>query len=671
MDVSGRKTESIPPTLAEEVAKRLFSLLIHHQDGAQIVSLVPGARLLLGRAAEADISIPEPTLSRQHCRIEVIGDEVWIEDLDSSNGTRVNGAPVQRCRLRPGDDVALGGTVTLSVHAPANHVQGLEHHSRFAATLEEELMRSATLHHELAVLVVSAATGDPPYGEWCPQIRQVLRPVDRVALHSAGVVEILLPESDRGRSLQLAERILGIGQALRCGVALFPGAADDAKQLLEAALDALRQTTEGQPVVAVPPPSLWPEGRAEPELDEDPPVVGQAMQPVFETAGRVAQSDLPVLLVGETGSGKEVVAREIHSLGPRAKGPLCCVNCGGMPRDLVQSILFGHERGSFTGANQQKNGLFHEADGGTLLLDEVGELPAEAQVALLRVLETGRVIRLGSTRELPVDVRVISATHRNLEAMCEAGTFRWDLFYRLNTITLKLPPLRQRKDEIRPLAERFVARATRIGRLAPKRIDESVFAVLERYQWPGNVRELRNALERAALVSAHPVITVADLPDRVRAAVDATVCDGSGRVVMQRSDPTPCPIPPREDESPFKRKVLAYEISLIRGALQRTGWNKTAAARELQMPLRTLMHKIQVYGLSQPEEVEQSARIELDLESEEVDFKSLVRRYETKLLLDALGDCGWNKAEAARRLGLPLSTVLYKIKTYQLEDPTG
>ena len=674
---AGQKTETIPPTTVKMVEEHchVFSLLIHHRDGAEIIGLVPGARILIGRVAEADISIPEPTMSRHHCRLEVLGDEVWIEDLQSSNGTRVNGALVSRCRVRPGDDVALGAAVTLSVHTPSHHAKGLEHHSRFLVALEEELLRASTLHHDLAVLLVGAGEGAPPYDEWSARIRQVLRPVDRVGLYSPGTVEILLPEADHSTALQLAQKVLGTAPGLRCGVTLFPGPATEARELLDVTLRALARATAAEPLIKV--------GSGEPSRElllpeeEAAPVVGEAMAPVFETARRVARSDLPVLIVGETGSGKEVVAREIHGVSPRASGPMCCINCGALPRDLVQSILFGHERGSFTGASQQRDGVFQDADGGTLLLDEVGELPPEAQVALLRVLETGRVIRLGSSREIPVNVRVISATHRDLEAMCEAGTFRWDLYYRLNTFTLKLPALRQRRDEIRELVELFVARATRIGGLPAKSIDSEVFRVLERYQWPGNVRELRNAMERATLVASGPTITVEDLPERVRAAVQATVRDDTGRVVMQRSDPTPYPGTPRMENSPFKRKVLSYEIRLIRRALHRTGWNRTAAARQLRMPLRTLMHKIQTYGLKPPEtpaEREEITAVQAGLPVEDVEgvqFKDLIRRYESTLILDALRESGWNKAEAARRLGLPLSTVLYKIKSHGLEDEAG
>lgn len=667
----GQKTESIPPTTVSVVESQLYALLIHHRDGAEIISLAPGASLLIGRLAEADISIPEPTLSRHHCRIEVLGDEIWLDDLQSSNGTRVNGAPVERCRIRPGDDVALGSMVTLSIHTPADHVQGLEHHSRFLVALEEELLRAATLHHDLALLVVGAGELTLPYQQWCPRVRQVLRPVDRVALHSAGVVEILLPEAGRGTALQLARRVLATGTGLRCGVVLFPGPASSARELLRQGLDALKQTTVVDAVVCVGAGAR----HLPAELDEEAPVVGEAMQSVFETARRVARSDLPVLIVGETGAGKEVVAREIHR-GSRRSGSLCCINCGGLPRDLVQSILFGHERGSFTGASQQKDGVFHEADGGTLLLDEVGELPPEAQVALLRVLETSRVIRLGSNREMPVNVRVISATHRDLEAMCEAGTFRWDLYYRLNTFTIKLPPLRRRVDEIEPLARRFVLRAERIGGLGSRGIEPAVLDLLRRYQWPGNVRELRNAMERAALVAGGPTICAGDLPDRVRLAVQATVEDDRGRVVMQCGDPTPYAGTPSLDESSFKRKVVSYEIRLIRRALQRTSWNRTAAARELQMPLRTLMHKIQSYGLRPPEmpvgptdvtAVQADERLDRLPTPPDCSFKELIRSYESNLLLVALREAAWNKAEAARQLGLPLSTVLYKIKAHGLE----
>jgi two-component system response regulator AtoC len=630
-------------------------VVIYHRESPKIVPLSSGASFVIGRAIDADVAVQEPTLSRRHARVELQDLDLWIEDLDSSNGTLVNGEAVKRVKLSPSDHVSLGA-ITLSIHTTETLSPGLKHHYHFVTTLEEELVRSKTLGHQLAVLLVKPASERDlaRLGDWFPRIQQLLRPVDRIALHSPGVVEILLPESGMLSAVRLAEQIVGRDGVLRCGVALFPTAAMSVEGLIESCLEALRRSSDTDPVVTVA------SGGEPAHQVSGPGPIGNAMRPVFEMVDRVAPSNLPVLIYGETGTGKEVVARAIHNAGPRQERTLRCINCGAIPRDLVQSTLFGHERGSFTGASDQRRGVFEEAHGSTLLLDEVGELPPEAQVALLRVLETGRLNRVGSSREIPVDVRVISATHRNLEEMCHAGSFRRDLLYRLNTITLKVPPLRERRDEIRTLAELFVTKASEYGGQPPKVIDAAVFDQLTRYPWPGNVRELRNAMERAVLVSLNHTIGAADLPAHMGTSLEPTV--------LTRADETPALGHPRIEDSEFKQNVRRYEILLLCRALEQTGWNKKAAARMLKIPLRTLMYKVQNYGLGPhraPNDDTDRLLPALD-EEDPPDFKTRVRVYESNVLRKALDASGWNKAEAARQLGLPLSTVLYKIKSYGL-----
>jgi transcriptional regulator with GAF, ATPase, and Fis domain len=221
---------------------------------------------------------------------------------------------------------------------------------------------------------------------------------------------------------------------------------------------------------------------------------------VMRQVEQVAPTGAPVLILGETGSGKEVVARAIHERSPRARGPLLRVNCGAIPPELVDSELFGHERGSFTGASGQRRGWFERADGGTLFLDEIGELPGAAQVRLLRVLQDGVFERVGGARPLAVDVRVVAATHRDLEAMVRARQFRDDLWYRIHVFTIRLPPLRDRRHDIAALAEHFADRAGRRFGAGPLHVAPADVALLEAYDWPGNVRELSAVIERAAIL---------------------------------------------------------------------------------------------------------------------------------------------------------------------------
>ncbi|MDX5298708.1 MAG: sigma-54 dependent transcriptional regulator [Gammaproteobacteria bacterium] len=233
----------------------------------------------------------------------------------------------------------------------------------------------------------------------------------------------------------------------------------------------------------------------------------EAMQKVFNLIRKVAPTDTTVLINGESGTGKELAARALHLLSPRARAPLISVNCAAIPETLIESELFGHEKGAFTGAVSARNGLIEAADGGTLFLDEIGEFPVEAQARLLRVLQEGEIRRIGSTQSRQVDIRLIAATHRNLKAMTRTGEFREDLYYRLNVMQLRMPPLRERDDDVIGLAQRFLKRVgKRLGKESASLTNDALNAI-RRYNWPGNVRELENAIERALILSDNQQIT--------------------------------------------------------------------------------------------------------------------------------------------------------------------
>jgi len=241
-------------------------------------------------------------------------------------------------------------------------------------------------------------------------------------------------------------------------------------------------------------------------------VVSPQMRELYELAGRIAQSSISVLILGETGSGKEVLAEAIHRRSPRAKGPFLCLNCGALPENLLESELFGHERGAFTGAVQNKVGLLESANGGTVFLDEVGEMPASLQVKLLRVLEERKITRIGDRQPRSIDVRFIAATHRDLGEAVGRGTFRQDLFFRINGITLSIPPLRERVAEIAELARHFLEDAgRRAGFPSAPELSADAVALLEAHDWPGNIRELRNVIERALILCSGGVVTAQNL----------------------------------------------------------------------------------------------------------------------------------------------------------------
>jgi DNA-binding NtrC family response regulator len=295
------------------------------------------------------------------------------------------------------------------------------------------------------------------------------------------------------------------------------------------------------------------------------------MQEVRRLIGRVAPTDKPVLILGESGTGKELVARGVQEQSHRAGKPFVVINCAALPETLVESELFGHEKGAFTGAVVRKDGLFDVADGGTLFIDEIGELPLALQPKLLRVLENGTFRRIGSHQERKVDVRLIAATHRELPAEVAAGRFREDLFYRINVLTIRLPPLRERRDDLPRLVARY---------LPPEwELEPDVWRVLRDYPWPGNVRELINVLERAAILADDRLVTIDDLPAEL-------VTRGSLTAAR-----------PMADIEPPTERLDDWERSHVIKVLQQARGNKSLAARQLGVHRRTLYRLLERLGI--------------------------------------------------------------------------
>ena len=301
---------------------------------------------------------------------------------------------------------------------------------------------------------------------------------------------------------------------------------------------------------------------------------------VLDQASRVSQHDSSVLIQGETGTGKELLARAIHQNSPRRKRAFVPINCGSIPRELVESELFGYVRGAFTGATDNKPGRIEAADGGTLFLDEVGELPLEAQVKLLRVLQEGDLSRLGSVASVHVDVRVVAATHRDLVAMVEDGTFREDLYYRLAVVPLRIPPLRERRDDLVELISVLFQRARERHGLPNAHLAPIVLQRLTAYRWPGNVRQLENMLERLLVLSSSDLITEADLPEELQ--------------FNRTASGTLWPDLPQEGIS-----LEAVERDLITRTLERFEGNQTHAARFLDISRRTLIYRMEKHGIAQ------------------------------------------------------------------------
>ncbi len=296
---------------------------------------------------------------------------------------------------------------------------------------------------------------------------------------------------------------------------------------------------------------------------------------MLKTIQQISSSDTNVLILGESGTGKELAAKAIHHLSPRSEKRFVAFNCGSFTDELMANELFGHEKGAFTGAVQEKKGLLQVADGGTVFLDEIGDMPKSMQVKLLRAIQEKELLRVGGVDPFPVDVRFMAATHRDLQEDVQTGHFRQDLFYRLNVIALRLPPLAERADDIPLLVNHFLPQKSRIMKKEINAIEPEAMDLLCRYSWPGNVRELENIIERAVALGNGPVILVADLPDYI--------CNQSIETYRYH----PSDIPTLEDQ----------EIRYIRWVLEKCDWNKTRAAAIMGIDRVSLWRKLKRFGI--------------------------------------------------------------------------
>jgi two-component system response regulator PilR (NtrC family) len=328
-------------------------------------------------------------------------------------------------------------------------------------------------------------------------------------------------------------------------------------------------------------------GQVEPRLFGD----SAPMQKVRATIQKLARSQAPVLITGESGVGKELAARAIHEQGPRAAGPFVPVNCGAIPTELMESEFFGHRKGSFTGAHGDKDGLVQAASGGTLFLDEIAELPPHMQVKLLRVLQEKTVRPIGARAEIPIDVRIVSATHKDLARLIDTGQFRQDLYYRINVIELRMPPLRERPDDIALLAERYLDRLAPEWSISRPKLSPEALAALEHYSFPGNVRELENVLERAVALSDGDVIRPEDLHLVERSSHEEERDEDAATPVAAAS---PAADPRRVGLEGY---IDSLEREAIVRALEECRYNKTAAAKKLGITFRALRYRLKKLGI--------------------------------------------------------------------------
>ena len=328
----------------------------------------------------------------------------------------------------------------------------------------------------------------------------------------------------------------------------------------------------------------------------------RAIRQVRSLIEQVAKSDATVLILGESGTGKEVVARNLHYHSPRRSKPFVPINCGAIPGELLESELFGHEKGAFTGAISSRQGRFEMAEGGTLFLDEIGDMPMSMQVKLLRVLQERTFERVGGTKLINADVRIVAATHRNLEEMIEEGKFREDLYYRLQVFPIEMPPLRERGDDIPLLINELIARLEHENRGSVRFTPSAVMALCQ-YQWPGNVRELSNLIERMVIMHPYGVVDVQDLPEKFRPAGVAPQIEKEAVKFDQHLAPMESLASPRlpRDGIDLKEHISNLECSLIKQALDESGGVVAHAAKRLNMRRTTLVEKLRKYGLHRSE----------------------------------------------------------------------
>ncbi|MSQ49183.1 MAG: sigma-54-dependent Fis family transcriptional regulator [Betaproteobacteria bacterium] len=398
-----------------------------------------------------------------------------------------------------------------------------------------------------------------------------------------------------GEGFELVRHIAGLAGDLPVAVITAHGSAENAVAALKAgAFDYVSKPVGLQQLRTLVKSALsLPERNAatpagQPLLGDSPP-----MREVRELIAKLARTQAPVYITGESGSGKELAARLIHLGGVRRDHMFVPVNCGAIPESLMESELFGYRKGAFTGADQDRDGFFQAADGGTLFLDEVAELPLHMQVLLLRAIQEKRVRKVGATQEDPVDVRVISATHQNLATLVETGRFRRDLYYRLNVIELKMPPLRECRQDVKILAEKMLERLSRQTATSPSRLSGPALQELQAYDFPGNVRELENILERAVALSSEEQINLEDLRLHPLIAQE----EGEQAQASAARDAL---------EGPLDRPLPAYldrlEREAILVALAKTRFNRTAAAKLLGVTFRTLRYRMQRLGIHEPPE---------------------------------------------------------------------
>jgi DNA-binding NtrC family response regulator len=586
----------------EMPADAALYLVVYGGERTRVIDMPDGFEVTVGRSRGATVSFPsDERLSRVHVKLRREGDRIAVEDQHSRNGTRINGHPVTEPSYAAAGDAVEAGSSTLLVARRAPRRQAVvEPEEALEECLTAEVFRSTRYSRPLSLLMMRLDGPPEAMDEALDRVSADIRPMDRLAGYGEREVALVLPETNPQGGLAIGERVLKIarttpGVSAIAGIASLPEHGRSPGSLVDAARTALRTARRGEATAGLAMARAAAEvadgGTVEPEVS-DP-----RSQQTVQLARKVAAAPTTVLLLGETGVGKEVIAEVIHRASPRASRPFVRLDCASLPPTLLESELFGHEKGAFTGADKRKLGYFEAAGGGTILLDEIGELPAPLQSKLLAALERRIVTRLGSTEEIPIDVRVIAATNRDLQEEVRQGRFREDLYYRLAVFTIFIPPLRDRPGDIMPLAIRFARQfAQELGQSVPGFTREARRA-LEDHPWPGNVRELRNAIERAVVLTPDGIIDLTALPDIVQLRARQA---GPGDAAALATAPGGAAGQAFELDGHVPAQLQEMERQAIVAALEATGSNQTQAARRLGISRRSLIYKMERFGLKAP-----------------------------------------------------------------------
>ena len=549
--------------------------------------------LTIGRAEDADLRVVDASASRLHARLHVDGlGRLFVEDLGTKNGTFLREAPIAAHQLVPfqaGEAIRIGFTIIMiQRRSLAPQARRYRTHAMFEERLHETCESSEKTGATFAVARIRITGGDRE-GQAADVLAGGLRAGDVLAQYASADYELLLPDTtpDKARTLvdALAHRLGAASLPAQAAMALFPADARTPDALIEKANGGLLA--------------------ADGDADGGPIVRSEAMRTLYKLAARAAVGEgsdglISVLVLGECGVGKDVVAHWMHAKSPRADKPFITVNCGAFTETLLNSELFGHERGAFTDARSARTGILEAAAGGTVFLDEIGDMPLHLQVRLLHAVQNRKITRVGdAARARPIDVRFVAATNRDLPGLVASGAFREDLYYRLNQITLTVPPLRERTDEIEALARRFVSRAASSAgaRRRPPRLSSEAVDVLRAYCWPGNVRELRNMIDRALVLCEGAEIRVEHLDMEKIRTTRMTAAPAPSAAVPEPAGAAASPddgAPP--DLNPSQRAERAHIIA----TLAQCAYNQKQAAARLRMSRGTLFSRMRRYGIPGP-----------------------------------------------------------------------